>query len=130
MWSYLRKRRALRRFRRELGPALRRRYGRERFYTPEQVRRTANDQGIGNDHICFAYAMYCDRESFDAHHRAAGEDCDYVAMRADLGIDHAATSHDVIDAGWLVASSDSSCDSGGSFDGGGFDGGGCDGGSD
>ena len=56
-----RKRIAIRRYVRGLGPELRRRYGRAKRYIPAQVKRT-----------------------IDAYHRAAGESCDYTAMRAEV----------------------------------------------
>ena len=133
MWKRFQKRRAMRRYRRQLGVKLRRRYGRERHYTPEQVRTTAISSGLGTDHLCFALAMYCDRASFDAYHRAQGEVCDYDAMRADVGAAYFggdtafdATSFDVLDASYATGACDSG--GGGGFDTGGFDGGGCDGG--
>ena len=86
MWSWIQKRRAIRRYRRRLGSALRRRYGREQHYTPEQVESTVVTKGLGIDFLCFALAMYCSRESFNAYHAARGEVCDYDAMRSDAGV--------------------------------------------
>jgi hypothetical protein len=130
MWKRFQKRRAMRRYRRRLGVKLRRRYGRERYYTPEQVRSTAISGGLGVDYMCFALAMYCDRESFDAYHRANGEVCDYDAMRADIGASYFggdtnfdATSFDTLDDSYAVEASDGGS-FGGGFDAGGFDGGG------
>ena len=123
MWKYLRKRRAIRRYRRMLGHRLRARYGSEPHYTPEQVKRTAVDSGIDSAFICYALALYCERGAFDAYHRAEGETCDYVAMRGELGVAPDATAIELCatDAagGWFGDSSEAS------FDTGGFDGGSC-----
>lgn len=131
MWMYLRKRRALRSYRKTLGRTLRDRYGVERHYSPEQVKRAAYDNGLDDRWICFAFAMYCDQVAFDAYHREHGETCDYAAMRAE-----AATKLDVTDTAFdattYVASSshEGSGDGDGSFDlgdgGAGGDGGGGD----
>ncbi|HEY5938290.1 MAG TPA: DUF6559 family protein, partial [Kofleriaceae bacterium] len=116
------------------------RYGRERHYTPEQVRSTALYKGLGTAHICFALAMYCDRTSFDAYHHERGETCDYDAMRADIGASYFggdttfdATSFDVLDASYATPDGGGHDGGGydaGGYDAGGFDAGGGDGGSD
>lgn len=142
MWKRFQKRRAMRRYRRRLGVQLRRRYGRERYYTPEQVRTTAVFSSLGVDHLCFALAMYCDRTSFDAYHHERGEACDYDAMRADIGASYFggdttfdATSFDALDASYGTSDGhdagghDAGGHDAGGYDGG-FDGGGFDGGGD
>lgn len=80
-----RRRWMLRSYRRRLGPALRKRYGRQTTYTPGQVRRTAYEIGCPTQDLCFAYSMYCSREDFDLHHAAIGVQCDYDSMRAEVG---------------------------------------------
>src|SRR5215469_9455757 len=56
-----RRRWTLRAYRRRLGPALRKRYGKQTTYTPGQVRRTAYETGCPVQDLCFAYSMYCSR---------------------------------------------------------------------
>ena len=80
-----RRRRTLRAYRRRLGPALRKRYGKRTTYTPGQVRRTAYEIGCPIQDLCFAYSMYCSRDDFDAHHAAIGVHCDYDSMRTEVG---------------------------------------------
>ncbi len=108
MWRRIKKWRALRAYKSTLATKLRARYGREKHYTPEQVRRCAADSGVSTTFLCFAFAMYCDRDTFDAYHRAEGEACDYDAMRVEvgsaLGIDSG--SHDSFDASQFVDSVD------------------------
>ena len=80
-----RRRWTLRAYRRRLGPALRKRYGKQTTYTPGQVRRTAYETGCPVQDLCFAYSMYCSRDGFDTHHAAIGVQCDYDSMRAEVG---------------------------------------------
>ena len=88
MWRWIKKRRALRAYKTTLAIKLRARYGRETHYTPEQVKRCATDAGVSTGFLCFAFAIYCDRDTFDAYHRAEGEACDYDAMRVEVGALH------------------------------------------
>ena len=144
MIASLRKRRAINTFVRKLGPALERRFGRKRHYSPKEVRRGGRDIGapVGGD-FCYAYSIYCSREDFDEHHREAGEHCDYDSMRAEVAnlqfggdtsfdagtaIDHAASHHDSTGGshdsgggwfGWGGSDSDGGGDSGGGDGGGG-----------
>ena len=75
---------AIRRYVKGLGPELRRRYGRSKRYTPAQVKRTIEQRGYSREWMCYALCMYCGRRDFDAYHRAAGESCDYNAMRGEV----------------------------------------------
>jgi hypothetical protein len=91
MLSWIRRRLALRRYRRRLGPALVRRYGRERHYTINQVRATVDTLGLDTSYVCYAFAAFCEQAAFEAHHAALGEVCDWATMH------HAATAHHVVD---------------------------------
>lgn len=108
MFRWLRKRRAIRAYRRELGPQLRERYGSKRHYSREEVFGTVRARGFSEEFDCFALAMYCEQGEFDAYHQEAGLACEYGEMRAaagcaafdgapmfDMSTDHGhATSHD------------------------------------
>jgi uncharacterized protein DUF6559 len=123
---WIRKRLALRGYRRKLGPSLVKRYGRERYYTVNQVRVTVEKLGLNTDYICYAFADFCSREDFDAHHASTGEACDWAAMREELtsswGIgDH---HHHAADHGYDDGHHDYHHDDGGHHDGGFHDGGG------
>jgi hypothetical protein len=80
-----RRRKAIRAYRRRLGPALKKRYGKQATYTPGQVRKTAYGIGCPTDQLCYAYSMYCSQEDFQVHHAAIGVHCDYDSMRAEVG---------------------------------------------
>ena len=79
------KKEAVRQYLGKVGPDLRKKYGKRDSYSPEQVRRSVEDQGLGIDYLCFAYCMYCSPYDFDLIHAATGEVCDYVAMRSLVG---------------------------------------------
>jgi hypothetical protein len=106
----IRKRLAIRGYTRGLGRELRRRHGRRSNYTPAQVKQTIEDSGFCTVFMCYALAMYCDRDAFTEHHRNAGESCDYDAMRFEIGqqIFQGDTSFDasaVIDGGTVFETS-------------------------
>jgi hypothetical protein len=75
------KRQAVKAYIRDLGPALQKKYGRKPHYTPEQVRETALVGALSIDYMCWAYLLYCSQPVFHSIHSAAGEVCDYSAMR-------------------------------------------------
>jgi hypothetical protein len=108
------KRQAVQAYVAKLGPALRDKYGRRADYTPTQVRDTALACALRIDYLCWAYVLHCSAPTFESIHAAAGEVCDYAAMRSAVGIaffggDTGFSTPDVVDAivsgtGHLVAS--------------------------
>lgn len=128
--SNYRRRRNIKKYARKLGPLLKRRYGRSRFYSAKQIRTTVHSAGLPVQPICYGYAMFMDREDFDILHRELGETCNYDAMRQEIGEvcfsgNGQFSSSDVVTYGEASHS--------GGFDGGGFgssDGGGGGGGGD
>lgn len=66
---------------RRVGDDLVRHHGKQAFYTVEQVRAANRRSGVGLDLGCWSHALFNSHEDFDALHRAAGEACDYVAMK-------------------------------------------------
>jgi hypothetical protein len=80
------KRAAVKGYLNTLGPALQQRYGQARHYTPTQVRDTALDRGLSIDYLCWAFLLYCCAPDFTRIHEAAGEVCDYSAMRAAVAV--------------------------------------------
>jgi hypothetical protein len=88
MFRWIRQKLALRSYRGRLGKALVARYGREKRYTVNQVRATVEKLGLDADYICYAYAAYCERSDFDAHHAAIGESCDWAEMRDEMASSH------------------------------------------
>lgn len=126
MLSWLQHRIALRRLRRELGPALVKRYGREPSYTIAQVDATMAHLALDPSHARYAYAAFCARDDFDRYCRAAGADHNWVALRrrvkvrSSYGMAYAGYGSGFYDAGVGDDGSDRSC--GGDDGGGGGDG--------
>jgi hypothetical protein len=75
------KKQAVKTYIRDLGPELQKKYGKKPNYTPEQVRETALVSALSVDYMCWAYLLYCSPTAFNSIHSAAGEACDYSAMR-------------------------------------------------
>ena len=115
-----------RRFQRDLGYFLRKRYGKKNYYTIPQVTQTIRlrNWDCPAHYHCMAYALYCNRYDFDAYHRETGQECSYDEMRdlATVGLAIGATEFTAIDI--MDATPTSSFDGGGDAGGGGYDGGG------
>jgi uncharacterized membrane protein YgcG len=85
----IKKRLAIRGYRTSLAACLERRNGWRANYSPKQVRDCALITGASLDYLCFAYAIHCTRDDFNAHHATTGETCDghacdYDAMRSEV----------------------------------------------
>ena len=84
MINAIKKRLAIRSYRNKLGPWLEQNFGWRATYSPKQVRSGVSTLGLFPDPLCYAYAMFCTRSDFDAHHAATGEACDYDAMQSEV----------------------------------------------
>ena len=67
-----------------VGDDLVRHHGKRKFYTVDQVREANRRTGVALDAACWSHAMFNSREDFDRLHAAAGEACDYAAMKAQM----------------------------------------------
>ncbi|MCC9656745.1 hypothetical protein [Rhodopirellula halodulae] len=68
----------------DVGEALVRAHGKNKYYKPAEVRRAAESRGYPIDIHCWAYCLFTTPEDFKAIHDAAGEVCDYAAMKASV----------------------------------------------
>lgn len=68
----------------DVGELLVQRHGKQKHYEPEQVERASRDRGYPIDYVCWAHVIFDTPEAFHAIHAAAGETCDYVAMKAEV----------------------------------------------
>ncbi len=75
-----------------VGEELVRAHGKQKFYKPSQIRRAAENRGYPIDIHCWAYCIFSTPDDFQAIHDAAGEVCDYAAMKAEVLTDLAAGS--------------------------------------
>jgi hypothetical protein len=71
MWTSMkwfeewRKRRVIASYRKKLRRKLHELYGVDRFYSPGRVRWAAAEAGVNQEHIHYAYAMYCTPERYE-----------------------------------------------------------------
>ena len=59
-------------------------HGKRKFYSVEQVRAANQRCGIPLDVACWSHAMFNTHHDFDRMHSAAGEACDYLAMKREM----------------------------------------------
>lgn len=79
-------------------------HGKKKHYSPKDIIQSSRDSGYSPDIVCWAHCMYASPADFAAIHEAAGEICDYAAMKAevlaDLATDGSFMGID-IDLSWL-----------------------------
>ena len=68
----------------EVGKLLVREHGKRKYYTPADIRRAAETCGYPADVHCWAYCIFASPQDFKALHDAAGEACDYAAMKSEV----------------------------------------------
>jgi hypothetical protein len=78
------KRMAIRNYSRRLSRSLRKRYGLQDYYTPQQVRQSIQAGSYSTAYDCYALAMYCNQEDFTTFHQSIGESCNYEKMRNEI----------------------------------------------
>ena len=78
------KRRALNTYKRRLPRLLARDYGASRTYTPAQIAKTAERNGLCNQYAGYVIAMFSDRENFEDFYSRNGRPRDYERMRDEL----------------------------------------------
>jgi hypothetical protein len=128
MFGFFKKRRAIKSFVRDMGPALRQEFGKKPHYSAEEVRKVGNRVGSNSDYMPYAFCMFCTPMVFDSLYH--GSSHNYDAMREEVGStffggDTSFNADTVIEAGESFPDSGSSGgDSGGGWDSGGGGGGG------
>ena len=136
MFGFFKKRRAIKSFVRDMGPALRQDFGKKPYYTAEEVRSAGRRVGSDMDYLPYAFVMFCTPETFASQDSGSGETHDYDAMRHEVGStyfggDTSFSADTVIeagetstDSGWSGGGDGGSGGSGGGDGGGGWDSGG------
>lgn len=87
-----------------VGEELVSRHGKRKYYRPVEVRGATVARGYPIDYVCWAHCIFLTAEDFKAVHVAAGEACDYAAMKAEVLTDLAAGGSFAwpdIDLSWL-----------------------------
>jgi hypothetical protein len=59
-------------------------HGKRKYYSPSDIRRSAERCGFPLDIHCWAYCFFASPEDFRSLHESTGEVCDYESMRAEL----------------------------------------------
>ena len=88
----------------KVGEILVGRYGKKKFYSPEQVRKASAESRFDVDWHCWAMCLYSAPDDFQSYHEATGESCDYAAMKAEMTTaltDGASEAWFDIDLSWL-----------------------------
>lgn len=67
-----------------VGEELMRKHGKRNYYKPADIGRAADLCGYAADIHCWAYCIFSTPGDFAALHAAAGEVCDYAAMKAEV----------------------------------------------
>ena len=88
VFESIRKRKAIKRYARQLPGLLSKDNGRRSHYTPSQIRSTVDRYNLNAIYSCYAIAMFSNREAFDQFHEANGEHCNYDAMRGEIAVEH------------------------------------------
>lgn len=122
MLQALKKRSAIKSYRKKLGPYLVKNYGKQKHYTPAQVRKGAEAQGLDPIALCYGMAMYTSRDDFNSYHQSTGQNCDYDTMRGEIADTSSGWFGGLFDSGNYDSCHHSGHDFGGHD--GGFDGGG------
>lgn len=67
-----------------VGDDLVRHHGKQNFYSIEQVRSANVRCSIKPDYACWSHALFNTRDDFERLHAAAGEVCDYLAIKKEM----------------------------------------------
>lgn len=71
-------------FGRAVGNDLLKHHGKQKYYTPQQVKASCDRLGYPVDWHCWAMSLFTSPEAFAIYHEALGEVCDRVVMRSDM----------------------------------------------
>lgn len=70
-------------------------YGKKKYYTQPEIKRSLERTGNNIDYDCIMYCLFMDHSSFDTYHESIGEACDYIEMKSSMVsslTDHASDS--------------------------------------
>jgi|GEM_PF-1778405 len=84
-FSNLKRRRAIKKYAKKLGPTLKKNYGRSKYYSPGQIKTAATKAKLSISHIDVGYAMYLEKNKFETLHQELGKQCNYDDIRTEIG---------------------------------------------
>jgi hypothetical protein len=82
--SKLRRRSAIRKYVRKLGPRLAKRYGVSKTYSAGQIKTTAVQERLPPNLIWYGYSSFMSREDFYVLHQELGQSYDYDTLRSEV----------------------------------------------
>jgi hypothetical protein len=95
----------------DIGQILVRDYGKKKFYTPAEIKKShrLSKWHDGIDFSCWAMSVFSSHTDFDYYHQQTGEMCSYVEMKTEMldefsaaeGISLSSLTDFDIDASWL-----------------------------
>ncbi|MDX2465618.1 MAG: hypothetical protein QNK31_14040 [Porticoccus sp.] len=92
------------RYGKDVGENLVRRYGKKKYYSPAQVKGASTNSKYDIDWHCCAMCLYTSPSDFKSYHDSIGESCDYAAMKSEMTsalTDGASDSWFDINISWL-----------------------------
>lgn len=88
-----RHRSTLKAYARKLGPELRKRYGRSKTYTIDQINAACKQAGLRVDYVRYGYAMFVDPMEHRILRSRFEKEYDYQALKAEV-MEHGSTGSD------------------------------------
>ena len=68
----------------EIGKVLIETYGKQEFYSPEEVKQSHQKGNYAWDYSSWAMCIFCSHEAFDAYHKQQDKPYDYQGMRKEM----------------------------------------------
>lgn len=69
----------------KLSYPLKKRYGKSKTYTAEQVKITAKILGLNEKYLLYGFALFCSKEVFFQNQKVLGADLNYQQLREEIG---------------------------------------------
>lgn len=88
----------------DVGRILVRTHGKQKFYTPTQVKKASSQTRYSVDWHCWAMCLYSSPSDFNDYHATIGESCNYAEMKAEMATaltDGASGSWFELDLSWF-----------------------------
>lgn len=82
LFRLIKRRRAIKRFVRQLPLDLQRRFGEKQHYSLEEIDRGTASEDYDRRFVAFAHALFCSRQDFDLYYGPLKVNCTYDGLRA------------------------------------------------
>ena len=68
----------------DVGKILVQEYGKQKYYSPNRVKRASKKTKWDIDWHCWAMCLYTSPDDFNRYHKSIGESCDYASMKGEM----------------------------------------------